>query len=168
MKLFQKKKNNKGFSLVELIVVVAIMAVLLGVLVPTLVRHIESSRLSKDKKNLDELRVAMEVALANEDFADITCTDLKIGTDASADTDASVDINTDDFRNKTSKAFYDEVVANFSNKSTVTLTSKLKKGCEIKVTIADGRVKIDVKPSATNTGLNDDYTFSIPEEKKAK
>ena len=107
MKLFQKKKNNKGFSLVELIVVVAIMAVLLGVLVPTLVRHIESSRLSKDKKNLDELRVAMEVALANEDFADITCTDLTIGTDA------SVDINTDNFRNKTSKAFYDEVVANF-------------------------------------------------------
>lgn len=163
MKLFQKKKNNKGFSLVELIVVVAIMAVLLGVLVPTLVRHIESSRLSKDKKNLDELRVAMEVALANEDFADITCTDLMIDTDASDDTDASVDINTDDFRKKTSKAFYDEVVANFSNKSTVALTSKLKKGCEIKVTIADGRVKIDVKPSESND-LKEDYTFTIPEE----
>ena len=41
MKLFQKKKNNKGFSLVELIVVVAIMAVLMGILVPTLVKNVE-------------------------------------------------------------------------------------------------------------------------------
>ena len=164
MKLFQKKKNNKGFSLVELIVVVAIMAVLLGVLVPTLVRHIESSRLSKDKKNLDELRVAMEVALANEKFADIKCTDVVInsGKAVSVETEGASfddDLNTD---------FVKEVKDNFSNKSGFDLTSKLKKGCSVKVTIADGRVKIDVKPSATNTGLNDDYTFSIPEEKKAE
>ena len=31
-KLGKKQKNNKGFSLVELIVVIAIMAVLVGVL----------------------------------------------------------------------------------------------------------------------------------------
>lgn len=162
MKLFQKKKNNKGFSLVELIVVVAIMAVLLGVLVPTLVRHIESSRLSKDKKNLDELRVAMEVALSNEKFADITCTDLEIGTNASVDISGKTFDSTDS-TGATNTAFINEVKANFSNKSTVALTSKLKKGCTVKVTIADGRVKIDVKPSESND-LKDDYTFSIPEE----
>ena len=31
----KKKMNNKGFSLVELIVVIAMMAVLIGVLAPT-------------------------------------------------------------------------------------------------------------------------------------
>ncbi len=78
MKLFQKKKNNKGFSLVELIVVVAIMAVLLGVLVPTLVRHIETSKQSKDLSGIAEIANSMEIALANEKFSDldvvITCT----------------------------------------------------------------------------------------------
>lgn len=160
MKLFQKKKNNKGFSLVELIVVVAIMAVLLGVLVPTLVRHIESSRLSKDKKNLDELRVAMEVALSNEKFADIECSDVQIGTNASVDISDKTFDSTD---KDTNTAFINEVKANFSNKSTVTLTSKLKKGCGVTVTIADGRVKISVKPSKDNS-LKEDYTFTIPEE----
>lgn len=154
MKLFQKK-NNKGFSLVELIVVVAIMAVLLGVLVPTLVRHIESSRLSKDKKNLDELRVAMEVALSNEKFADIACSDVQIGTDASVDISGKTFVSDDA---TTNTAFINEVKANFSNKSTVALTSKLKKGCSVTVTISDGRVEIEVDATA-----NGDYDFSIPE-----
>ena len=43
MKKTQKKLGNKGFSLVELIVVIAIMAVLVGVLAPTL-RNQESQR----------------------------------------------------------------------------------------------------------------------------
>ena len=39
------KRNNKGFSLVELIIVIAIMAILAGVLAPQFVKYIGRSRI---------------------------------------------------------------------------------------------------------------------------
>lgn len=71
MKLFQKKKNNKGFSLVELIVVVAIMAVLMGILVPTLVKNVEKSKKQKDESAIEEIRSQMQNSLADPDYSHI-------------------------------------------------------------------------------------------------
>ena len=62
-----KNRNNKGFSLVELIVVVAIMAVLVGVLAPAYLKYVEQSREKKDLNNAEEIRHAVEVVLAEED-----------------------------------------------------------------------------------------------------
>jgi type IV pilus assembly protein PilA len=59
------KKNNKGFSLVELIVVIAIMAVLVGVLAPTFIKYVESSRQSTDIQNIQQLKTTVEVECAN-------------------------------------------------------------------------------------------------------
>ena len=75
MKLIQKlRKNRKGFSLVELIVVIAIMAVLVGVIAPNLIRNIEKSRESRDIAQLDDFISAVEAAAAsekiNEEIAD--------------------------------------------------------------------------------------------------
>lgn len=65
MKNEQKKLNNKGFSLVELIVVIAIMAILVGVLAPSVMGQIEKSRVSKDVQAVDAVRTAVMTAVAD-------------------------------------------------------------------------------------------------------
>ena len=57
-----KKMNNKGFSLVELIIVIAIMAVLVGVIAPAYLRYVEKSRKSADVQAIDAVMSAMEAA----------------------------------------------------------------------------------------------------------
>ncbi|MCI5857917.1 MAG: prepilin-type N-terminal cleavage/methylation domain-containing protein [Agathobacter sp.] len=47
-----KRANNRGFSLVELIIVIAIMAVLVGVLTPMFTSYLHKSRVATDWANL--------------------------------------------------------------------------------------------------------------------
>ena len=62
-----KKMNNKGFSLVELIIVIAIMAILIVVLAPQYLKYVEKSRNSTDLQNVTEIKTALEVYAADPD-----------------------------------------------------------------------------------------------------
>lgn len=64
----QRTLNNKGFSLIELIVVIAIMAILVGVLAPQFIKYVESSRQSTDIQNAAAIRSAVEVGVTNGDI----------------------------------------------------------------------------------------------------
>lgn len=65
-----KKMNNKGFSLVELIIVIAIMAILAAAIAPALIRYIDKSRKANDVTAAGTIATAVEAALANEDAYD--------------------------------------------------------------------------------------------------
>lgn len=60
------KKNNKGFSLVELIVVVLIMAIIAVALAPQVMKWVNESRKSADASTYDSLVAAAQDSLADE------------------------------------------------------------------------------------------------------
>ena len=61
-----KKKNNKGFSLIELIIAIAILIILTGLLAPQFMKYIEKSREAKDVQAMDTVYSSVQAALANE------------------------------------------------------------------------------------------------------
>ncbi|MCM1497951.1 MAG: type II secretion system GspH family protein [Clostridium sp.] len=65
-----KNRENRGFSLVELLIVIAIIAVLSGALAPLLVRYINKTRLATDIDSGKTLATALTSALADDTVKD--------------------------------------------------------------------------------------------------
>ena len=63
-----KKINNKGFSLVELIVVIAIMAILAVTLAPRLTAYVEKSRKASDGEVVNAVMTATRLGVLEEDI----------------------------------------------------------------------------------------------------
>ncbi len=82
------KKNNKGFTLAELLIVVAIIAVLVAIAIPVFTKRLEASRETTDIANLRSAYAAAEVAvLAGQ--TDITATTMAFDPNAATGLAAS-------------------------------------------------------------------------------
>ena len=60
------KLKNKGFSLVELIIVIAIIAILSAALAPQLMKYVAKSRKTVDEQNCKALERVMQTAISDE------------------------------------------------------------------------------------------------------
>ncbi len=114
------KKNNKGFSLVELIVVILIMAILGVALTPQVMKWVNNSRLSSDITNYDALVSAVQITLTNETvYSEVTEV---TGVNTTAITinlakDAELTVTDNAGKNQSqdpslAKDFYDVLIAN--------------------------------------------------------
>lgn len=65
MKKLMKRKNNKGFSLVELIVVVLIMGIIAVALAPQVMKWVGKSKESTDTSNAAAIKSSVQAALAD-------------------------------------------------------------------------------------------------------
>lgn len=65
----KKEMNNKGFSLVELIIVIAIMVILIAVLAPQYLRYVEKSRVASDQNTVVEYINAMQTVASDPEIS---------------------------------------------------------------------------------------------------
>ena len=138
----KKAMNNKGFSLVELIIVVAIMAVLVGVLAPQYIKYLDKSKVGADKQLADNLKQAITTTLLDPDVTNAP----------SSATSAAIGAK--------SGQFWTAVHGIMGTNSYSDMQSKLKlqTGATIKYSI-DGNKAVSVH--VTYTGSNSEYTFTV-------
>ena len=60
--------RNKGFSLVELIIVIAIMAILSAAIVPALIRYINKAKKADDIAAADSIGTMFQAAITEDEF----------------------------------------------------------------------------------------------------
>jgi type IV pilus assembly protein PilA len=142
----QKTMGNKGFSLVELIVVIAIMAVLVGVLAPQFIKYVEKARIATDIQNLDQIKTAVETYIVENSVTEAITAFGENGISTSANTEPEV-------TNETIKAALED--AGLGDK----VTFKSKKWTGVNITVTDsGQVTVSGTATYNGTTYNADGT----------
>lgn len=123
------KMNKKGFTLIEMLVVIAIIAVLVSIVIPVV-----SSATEKAKEAADAANVRAAIA-------EITTTALMDGADAANDLDLTVTMTQE------TKGFVTEGLENIGGLEDVTVVSNATKGDVLSFGWANDKVTVTVTTS---------------------
>lgn len=160
MKVLDKMKairkdmhDNKGFTLVELIVVIVILAVLIGVSVSGYSKYIGQSKMNTDKNNAETVRAAIINAQAADGVYEeliLKDTDATVLTVTIANTGTTGLDGTDKLTEAVKKAVDTTTLKTQTSGGTITLTAKAQGETGKK---SDGSVTVTI----TATGYPDGF-----------
>lgn len=155
-------KHDKGFSLIELIIVIAIAAILVAVMVPVLIKYIEKTNVSSDIQLADTVRSAFLCAVTDAKvLADPDSTPY-IGKLESA---GGMDADDNSFRSSTCvmRESVEEIIGMPVTQLNSKIKSKHNSGAKFHVNLVNGNVIVTItgtdrngkKDTAANTPAND-------------
>lgn len=144
----ERKIDNKGFSLVELIIVIAIMAILIGVMSPQLMKYVERARQSKDTQAVDSVHTAIVTAML-----DPAVTDAPASKDYDSLAALYADTTCTGFVDAVKEIANESVAANIEGTS---FTSKAYQGKNIQIKILNNKVTCIVTANTGYTTLTID------------
>jgi len=85
----REKKKNKGFSLVELIIVIAIMVILGAIIAPQYFKHVKNANIASDIEQAARISAAISAEYATEQLSGDTTSDLDVYVPAAGATAAT-------------------------------------------------------------------------------
>lgn len=146
-KKLQKYLNGEreGFSLIELIIVIAIMAILIGVIALAVLPYLEKSRVGKDQQTVDTVYSAFQATIADQKVSGDTTLTIPSSGNATGTGEADAA-----FITSMAQALSATGASDIANGTAAKLESKDAKGKAIKCTFtsATGTITVEVEGTA--------------------